>query len=68
MIITLMMLVCHGMVCGLSACVCPCVFMHMDVCVYISFPNSEPTVWDAFQLRNDHLLAKLRARKSCTFR
>lgn len=58
MIIKLIILLCLA---GVHVHVCGCVCLH-------AFPNSEPTVRDAFQPRNHHLLAKLRARQSCTFR
>lgn len=52
--------------------VCVCVArVHIPVCLCVllhSFPTSEPTVWDAVQPGNHHLLPKLRARQSCTFR
>lgn len=45
--------------------------VHIRVCLCVrvhAFLNSEPTVRDAFQPGNHHLLPKLRARQSCTFR
>ncbi len=49
-------------VAGVHVCVCVC------VCLHAFPPDSEPAVWDTFQPRNHHLLPKLRARQSCTFR
>lgn len=53
-------------------CACVCltgVHGHVCLCVCLrTFPNSEPTVRDALQPGNHHLLPKLRARQSCTFR
>ena len=42
--------------------------VRVPVCVCVCVRDSEPTVRDAFQPRNHDLLAKLRARQSCTFR
>ncbi len=54
-------------VCVWLVCISMCVYVCGCVCLH-AFPDSEPAVWDAFQPRNHHLLPKLRARQSCTFR
>lgn len=53
--------------CGRCAHLCVLICARVCVCALFS-PNSEPTVRDAFQPGNHHLLSELRARQSCTFR